>query len=85
MGWIAAKIANQLEIGFAMQKTITNTVSLMEEIVVLMVWLEMVFVMMSTIIQGVVPLMGAIAVWMSQSQTTALIANAMKIVCPSAM
>ena len=35
--WIAAKTGNQLEIGFAMLKTIMNTVILMKEIVVLMV------------------------------------------------
>ena len=44
----------------------------------------MVFVMITIIIQGVV-MMGVIAVWMSQSQTTALIANAMKIARPSTM
>ena len=44
----------------------------------------MVFVMITIIIQGVV-MMGVIAVWMSQSQTAALIANAMKIARPSTM
>ena len=85
MGWTAAKIGNQLVIGFAMLKTIMNTVILMEGIVVLMLGLEMVFVMILTIIQCVVPMMGVIAVWMSRLQITALIANAMKIACPSAM
>ena len=65
MGWTVAKTGNQLEIGFAMLKTIMNTVSLMEEIVVLMVGLEMVFVMIITIIHIVVPMIRAIAVWMS--------------------
>ena len=85
MGWTAAKTANQLAIGFAMLKTIMNTVILMEAIVVLMAGLEMGFVKMLTIINSVVPMMGVIAVWMSQSHTTALIVNAMKIACPSAM
>ena len=85
MGWTAAKTANQLAIGFAMLKTIMNTVILMEEIVVLLVMVEMVCVMMSTIILYVVPMMEVIAVWMNQSHTTALIANAMKIASPSAM
>ena len=85
MGWTAAKIANLLEIGFAMLKTIMNTVILTEEIVVLILGLEMVFVMIITIMNFVVPMMGVIAVWMSQSQTTALIANAMKIAYQTAM
>ena len=85
MGWIAAKTGNQLEMGFAMLKTIMNIVTLIEAIAVLVVMVEMVFVMMSTIIHGVVPMMWVIAVWMSQSQTTALIANAVEIACPSAM
>ena len=82
MDWIAAKTGNQLEMGFAMLKTIMNTVILMEEIAVLVFGVEMVFVMMLTIIQCAVPTMGVIAVWMSQSQITALIASAMKIACP---
>ena len=85
IGWIAAKTGNQLEMGFAMLKTIMNIVTLIEAIAVLVVMVEMVFVMMSTIIHGVVPMMWVIAVWMSQSQTTALIANAVEIACPSAM
>ena len=84
IGWIAAKTGNQLEIRFAILKIIMNTVILMEEIVVLMIGLEMVFVMMSSIIQSVF-MIRVIAVWMSQSQTIALIVNAMKIACPSAM
>ena len=84
IGWIAAKTGNQLEIRFAILKMIMNTVILMEEIVVLMKGLEMVFVMMSSIIQSVF-MIRVIAVWMSQSQTTALIANAMKIARPSTM
>ena len=84
IGWIAAKTGNQLEIRFAILKIIMNTVILMEEIVVLMIGLEMVFVMMSSIIQSVF-MIRVIAVWMSQSQTTALIANAMKIARPSTM
>ena len=79
IGWIAAKTGNQLAIGFAILKTIMNSVILMEEIVVLIVRLDMVFAKIITIIQIVVPMMKVIAVWMSQSQTAALIANAMKI------
>ena len=85
MGWTAAKTGNQLVIGFAMLKMIMNIVTLMEKIVVLIFGLEMVFVVITTIIQSVVPMMGVIAVWMSRLQITALIANAMKIACPSAM
>ena len=85
MGSTVAKTGNQLEIGFAMLKTIMNIVTLMEEIAVLIVILEMVFVMKKTIIQGVVPMMGVIAVWMTLLQISALSANAMKIACPSAM
>ena len=85
IGWIAAKTGNQLEIGFAMLKTIMNIVTLMEEIAVLMVMVEMVFVMMKTIIHIVVPMMEVIVVWMTRLQITALSANAMKIACPSAM
>ena len=85
MGWTAAQTGNQLETKFAMLRTITNTVSLMEEIVVLMLGVEMVFVMIITIIQSVVPMIEVIAVWMSQSHTTALIANAMKMTYQSAM
>ena len=68
-----------------MLKTIMNTVILMKEIVVYMLGLEMEFVMIITIIQSVVPMMRVIAAWMSQSQLTALIANAMKIARPSTM
>ena len=85
IGQIAAQTGNQLEIRFAMLKTIIKTVILMEEIVVLVGGLEMVFVKISTIIQGVVPMMEVIAVWMTQSQTGALIVDAMKMVYPSAM
>ena len=85
MGWTVAKTANQLEIGFAMLKTIMNTVILIKEIAVLVLWKEMVFVMIITIIQSVVPMMQVIAAWMTQLQTTALIANAMKTACPSEM
>ena len=46
MGWIAAKTGNQLAIGFAMLKTIMNTVLLMEEIVAFIMILAMVLVMM---------------------------------------
>ena len=65
MGWTAAKTGNQLEIGFAMLKTIMNTVILIEEIAVLVLWREMVFVMIITIIQSVVPMMQVIAAWMT--------------------
>ena len=85
MGWTAVKTGNQLEIRLAMLKTIMNTVILIEEIAVLVLWKEMVFVMIILIIDGVAPMMGVIAVWMSQSQTTALIANAMKIAYQTAM
>ena len=68
-----------------MLKMIMNIVTLMEEIVVFILKLEMVFVMMSTIIQSVAPMMTVIAVWMTQSQITALIANAMKMAYSSAM
>ena len=61
MGWIAAKTGNQLEIRFAMLRTIINTVGLIKMIVVIMPGLEMVFVMISTIIHGVCT-MGVIAV-----------------------
>ena len=83
MGWTAAKTGNQLVIGFAMLKTIMNIVTLIEEIAVLMSMLVMVFVMTLTIILYVVLMIKVIAVWMSQLQFTALIANAMKIACPS--
>ena len=85
MGWTAAKTGNQLVIGFAMLKTIMNIVTLIEEIAVLMSMLEMVFVMTLTIILYVVLMIKVIAVWMSQLQFTALIANAIKIACPTAM
>ena len=85
MGWIAVKTGNQLEIRLAMLKTIMNTVILMEEIVVVLVGLVMVFAKMKTIIHGVVPTIEVIAVWMTHTQTGALIANAMKIAYPSAM
>ena len=84
MGWTAAKTGNQLVIGFAMLKTIMNTVSMTEEIVVLVFMLEMVFVKILTIIQSV-SMIGVIAVLMTQLQTTALIVNAMKIAYPQAM
>ena len=84
MGWTAAKTGNQLEIRFAIMKTIMNTVILMEEIVVFILELEMAFVMIITIIQSV-PMMMVIAAWMTQLQTTALIANAMKIANQSEM
>ena len=82
--WIAAKTGNQLEIGFAMLRTIINTVGLIGMIVVIIPILEMVFVMILTIIHGVC-MMRVIAVWMSQSQTSALIADAMKMAYQSAM
>ena len=85
MGWTAVKTGNQLEIRLAMLKTIMNTVILIEEIAVLVLLKEMVFVMIITIIQSVVPMMQVIAAWMTQLQTTALIANAMKTACPSEM
>ena len=85
MGWTAVKTGNQLEIRLAMLKTIMNTVILIKEIAVLVLWKEMVFVMIITIIQSVVPMMQVIAAWMTQLQTTALIANAMKTACPSEM
>ena len=85
MGWTAAKTANQLEIRFAMLKTITNTVSLMEEIVVLLLGVEMEFVMIILIIDGVAPMMGVIAVWMTRLQITALIADVMKMAYQSEM
>ena len=62
IGWIAAKTGNQLEIRFAILKIIMNTVTLMEEIVVLTLGLEMVFVMMSTIIKDAAHMMVVIAV-----------------------
>ena len=62
MDWTAAKSGNQLEIRFAILKIIMNTVTLMEEIVVLKLGLEMVFVMMSTIIIDVAHMMVVIAV-----------------------
>ena len=85
MGWTAAKTANQLEIGFAMLGTITNTVGLMEEIVVFILKLEMEFVMIITMVHCVVPMIMVIAVWMTRLQITALSADAMKIACPAAM
>ena len=68
-----------------MLKTIMNTVCLMEEIVVFLLGLEMVFVMIITIIDTVVTMIRVIAVWMSQLQITALIADAMKMAYQSAM
>ena len=84
MDWTAAKTDNQLEMEFAMLKTIMNFVTLMREIVVIIIKLVIVLVMMLTIIHGVVPMIGVIAVWMTQLLPTALIANAMKMTHPSA-
>ena len=67
MDWTAAKTGNQLEIKFAMLKIIMNSVTLMQEIVVLTLVLEMVFVMMSTIIVDVAHMMVVIAVLMNLS------------------
>ena len=85
MGMTAAQTGNQLEIGFAMLKTIMNTVILMEEIVVLILGLEMVYATNTTIIQCVAPMIMAIAVLMTQLQTTVLIANVMKMEYQSGM
>ena len=85
IGWIAAKTANQLEIGFAMLKTIMNTVILMEGIVVSILGLEMVYVTDTTIIHFVAPMIMVIAVLMTQLQTTVLIANVMKMEYQSGM
>ena len=85
MGMTAAQTGNQLEIGFAMLKTIMNTVILMEEIVVLILGLEMVYATNTTIIHCVAPMIMAIAVLMTQLQTTVLIANVMKMEYQSGM
>ena len=85
MGMTAAQTGNQLEIGFAMLKTIMNTVILMEEIVVLILGLEMVYATNTTIIQCVAPMIMAIAVLRTQLQTTVLIANVMKMEYQSGM
>ena len=68
MVWTAVKTGNQSGIEFAMLKTITNTVILMQRIVALLLGSEMVFVMMSIIILDVAHMMVVIAVWMNLSQ-----------------
>ena len=78
MVWTVVKTGNQLVIEFAMLKTITNTVILMQEIVVLMVWSVMVFVMMSIIILTVAHMIKVTAVLKNLLLSLALIANAMK-------
>ena len=85
IGQIAAKTGNQLMTPFAMLKIIMNIVTLMEEIVVFMLGLEMAFVMVITTIHDVVPMMKVTAVLKTQLQTTALIANAMKMAYSSEM
>ena len=62
MIWTAVKTGNQLVIEFAMLKTIMHTVILMQGIVVLTFWAEMVFVMMSIIIHCVAHMMEVTAV-----------------------
>ena len=84
IGQIAAKTGRQLMTLFAMLKIIMNIVTLMEEIVVRL-GLEMAFVKIITTIHGVVPMMTVTAVLMTQLQTTALIANAMKMAYSSEM
>ena len=80
MVWTVVKTGNQLVIEFAMLKTITYTVILMQEIVVLTLGAEMVFVMTSIIILTVAHMIKVTAVLKNLLLfTIALIANAMKM------
>ena len=79
MVWTAVKTGNQLEIEFAMLKTITNIVILMQGIAVLTDGSEMVFVQTSIIILDVAHMMMVTAVLKNLLLSSVLIANAMKM------
>ena len=79
MVWTAVKTGNQLVIEFAMLKTLTHTVILMQEIVVSKLGPEMVFVMMSIIILTVAHMTMVTAVLKNLLLSSVLIANAMKM------